>query len=277
MDFFIKRDDLLSRDFSGNKARKFLYFLKNPPLDLSSIISYGSNQSNAMYSLSVLAKYLEVDFLYVCHHVPNFLKQNPIGNYQKALENGMQIFENEDPQSFYRSLGDEKSLHIKEGGAEHFSEFGIKKLAHELNEWAGDKIFDIFLPSGTGTTAVFLQKHTHLKVFTCPCVGDEAYLRKQFFQLVSDERHHPSILNPPKKYHFGKPKIELLQMWQDLKKQTNIEFDLLYDPAGWISIFENIKAFQNPLLYIHQGGVLGNVSLLQRYEYKFGTNQITQK
>ena len=25
--FFIKRDDLLNKDFSGNKARKFYYFL----------------------------------------------------------------------------------------------------------------------------------------------------------------------------------------------------------------------------------------------------------
>ena len=27
--YFVKRDDLLHSDFSGNKARKFYYFLKN--------------------------------------------------------------------------------------------------------------------------------------------------------------------------------------------------------------------------------------------------------
>ena len=54
--YFVKRDDLLHSDFSGNKARKFYYFLKNDLQGIEKIISHGSNQSNAMYSLSVLCK-----------------------------------------------------------------------------------------------------------------------------------------------------------------------------------------------------------------------------
>ena len=51
--YFIKRDDLLDVDFSGNKARKFYYFLKNDFPKIKKIVSSGSAQSNAMYSLSV--------------------------------------------------------------------------------------------------------------------------------------------------------------------------------------------------------------------------------
>ncbi len=47
--YFVKRDDLLHSDFSGNKARKFYYFLKNNLQGIEKIISHGSNQSNAMY------------------------------------------------------------------------------------------------------------------------------------------------------------------------------------------------------------------------------------
>lgn len=47
--YFIKRDDLLNVDFSGNKARKLYYFLKNDLKGINKIISYGSAQSNAMY------------------------------------------------------------------------------------------------------------------------------------------------------------------------------------------------------------------------------------
>ncbi len=268
LDFFIKRDDLLSEEFSGNKARKFAYFLVNPPLHVNSIISYGSNQSNAMYSLSVLAKILHVDFLYVCSHIPKFLKQNPIGNYKKALENGMQIYEHENPSEFYLSLRKEKSLHVKEGGAQQFAEFGLKQLAKEINEFAKDKLYDIFLPSGTGTTALYLQKHTHLKVYTTPCVGDKEYLKKQFKELICDEALHPQILSTCKKYHFGKPKKELFYMYKDLLEQTGIEFDLLYDPVGWIALLENLHIFTNPIIYIHQGGLFGNESLLERYKFK---------
>ncbi len=269
--FYIKRDDLLSRDFSGNKARKFAFFLHNKP-NVKQIISYGSNQSNAMYSLSVLAKILHVKFIYVCNHIPSFLKENPIGNYQKALENKMEILTSENPYEYAKNLTCKNSLFIKEGGAMKEAEFGIKMLADEINEWAKDKIYDIYLPSGTGTTALYLQKHTHLKVFTNPCVGDEEYLKKQFLELESNPKTHPIILNPPKKYHFGRIKIELFYMYEKLKKDTGIEFDLLYDPVGWLSIKEHISLFENPILYIHQGGILGNVSLLQRYAKKFNIN-----
>lgn len=265
-EYHIKRDDLLSDEFSGNKARKFAYFLDNPPLHVDKIISYGSNQSNAMYSLSVLAKRLHVEFIYVCNHLPKYLISNPIGNYKNALKNGMKILTHENPRDFSLSLVDKKSLHVNEGGAIKEAQYGIKKLANEIKSWTKDRKYDIFLPSGTGTTALYLQKYLDLKVYTNPCVGDENYLKKQFSLL--EKTNHPTIINPPKKYHFGKPKLELLDIYYELLNETKIEFDLLYDTIGWISLLFNKSKFNNPILYIHQGGLLGNVSLLQRYKYK---------
>ena len=89
--FFLKRDDLLHPDFSGNKARKFHYFLENDFPNITKIISYGSAQSNAMYSLSVLAKMRGWEFEYFVEHIADYLKDNPHGNYKAALDNGMQI------------------------------------------------------------------------------------------------------------------------------------------------------------------------------------------
>jgi 1-aminocyclopropane-1-carboxylate deaminase/D-cysteine desulfhydrase-like pyridoxal-dependent ACC family enzyme len=51
---------------------------------------------------------------------------------------------------------------------------------------------------------------------------------------------------------------------KELKKQTNIEFDLLYDPIGWRAVLEHNLS---NILYIHQGGLIGNESTLQRYKY----------
>jgi len=51
-----------------------------------------------------------------------------------------------------------------------------------------------------------------------------------------------------------------------------VEFDLLYDPHGWLTLLENPELFEKPLLYIHQGGLLGNESMLKRYERKYGEN-----
>ena len=93
--YFIKRDDLLDVDFSGNKARKFYYFLKNDFPKIKKIVSSGSAQSNAMYSLSVLCKLKNLEFDYYVDHIASFLKENPSGNYQSALKNKMNIKEDE--------------------------------------------------------------------------------------------------------------------------------------------------------------------------------------
>ena len=89
--FYLKRDDLISNDFSGNKARKLHYYLANDFPHIKKLVSYGSNQSNAMYSMSVLAKLRGWKFTYYTDHLSEYLKTNPHGNYAKALENGMKI------------------------------------------------------------------------------------------------------------------------------------------------------------------------------------------
>ncbi|MGD9553544.1 MAG: 1-aminocyclopropane-1-carboxylate deaminase [Arcobacteraceae bacterium] len=267
-EIFIKRDDLLHHDFSGNKARKFLYFLEHDFPSIKKVISHGSNQSNAMYSLSVLCRLKKWEFIYYTDHVSGFLAQNPMGNYKNALDNGMRLIQGKCvPEKF-----EEDTLFIQEGGALKEAEFGIKKLALEIEEFAQTHRLDeleIFLPSGTGTTALFLQKNLPFKVLTCACVGDETYLKKQFELLEKEPMTFPTILNRDKKYHFGKLYKEFYCMYKNLKEQTHIEFDLLYDPLGFI-VLQNYLC-NNPykkILYVHQGGILGNVTMLQRYARK---------
>lgn len=267
-DIFVKRDDLLSVAFSGNKARKFHYFLQHNVSHIKKVVSFGSNQSNAMYSLSVLALLNSWEFTYYTDHISTFLEQNPIGNYKHALENGMKVKN----RLYMPKTFDKDTLFISEGGAVLEAEFGIKNLAKEIEEFAAQnsiKQLEIFLPSGTGTTALFLQKNLPFKVLTCSCVGDESYLRKQFSQLVDEKKFHPTILSASKKYHFGKLYKEFYLMHKRLKAQTGIEFELLYDSLGFIVLQKYLE--ENPLkkiLYIHQGGVLGNISMLQRYARK---------
>lgn len=109
--FYLKRDDLLSHDFSGNKARKFHFFLTHDFPNIKRVVSSGSNQSNAMYSLSVLARLKGWEFIYVCDHIPRFLHENPIGNYKAALENGMKIIASPSREEEVLRWLDAQSLH----------------------------------------------------------------------------------------------------------------------------------------------------------------------
>jgi len=269
IDFFIKRDDLLDKDFTGNKARKFYYFFKNDFKDINHIISYGSNQSNAMYSLSVLAKLKNWKFTYYTNHIPSFLEQNPQGNYKYALENGMQIISGDYDINNIKLT--KNQLLINEGGAIEEAQYGIKLLAQELDDFIRSsnlKDVKIFLPSGTGTTALFLQKYLNYEVLTCACVGDEQYLKKQFNQLETNINYHPTILKTTKKFHFGKLYKQNYQIWEKLKEQTDIEFDLLYDPIGWQTLLAHYYHLNcKNIIYIHQGGIIGNETMQQRYQY----------
>lgn len=266
--YFIKRDDLLDVDFSGNKARKFYYFLKNDFPKIKKIVSSGSAQSNAMYSLSVLCKLKNLEFDYYVDHIASFLKENPSGNYQSALKNKMNIKEEPLPLTF-----EDDTLYINEGGAIKEASYGIKILANEIKIWAKENKIEnlkVFLPSGTGTTALFLQKYLPFEVLTCACVGNEEYLEKQFNEL--EIQNHPTIIKTEKKYHFGKLYKEFYEIHNELLHQTNIEFDLLYDSLGWICFEKYIKDLEDKnfqFLYIHQGGILGNISMLKRYENKY--------
>jgi 1-aminocyclopropane-1-carboxylate deaminase/D-cysteine desulfhydrase-like pyridoxal-dependent ACC family enzyme len=266
--FLIKRDDLLDSEFSGNKARKFYHLLQGDFSHINNIVSSGSNQSNAMYSLSVLAKIKKWNFSYYVSHIPQYLLENPNGNYKYALENGMKIYEKDTPIENKKD-----TLYINEGGANYEAKYGLKILADELNSYIKqNNLYDIkvYLPSGTGTTALFLNQFLDVDVLTCACVGSDEYLKQQFSLLQKDENLHPTILKKEKKFHFGKLYKSNWDIYRELKTDTNITFDLLYDPIAWQTLFYNQDKIDiNKILYIHQGGLIGNITMIQRYERKY--------
>ena len=266
--FWLLRDDLLGV-FNGNKARTLHYYLNADLSEFRRVVSYGSSQSNAMYALSVFAKLKGLKFDFVCEHISSNLRQNPCGNFALSLQNGMQIHEHERRREFALSLCDEGTLFVEEGVAQSEAEFGFEKQAEFIDKFAekNGKKFDIFLPSGTGTSAAYLARHTKFSVFTCPCVGDTAYLKEQISKLDANSNAH--ILPPPRKFHFAKPYAELHEIWQKAKAQTGVEFDLIYDPVGLLTLLSHKETFANEVLYIHHGGLTGNISQLLRYKYKF--------
>ena len=287
--FYIKRDDLLDVDFSGNKARKLYYFLHNDFKNKNKIISYGSAQSNTLSSLAILAKYKNMKLDFYVNHIATFLKKIPQGNYKKALENNANIISmeninyNYDLNTYMQDIvlkKEDNHMFIPEGASCKEAEFGIKILANEIKKWVKQNQINklkIFLPSGTGTSSLFLQKNLkEFEVLTCACVGDDEYLKKQFNKLETNELLHPKIIKLNKKYHFGKLYKDFFDIHNELLKQTKIEFDLLYDSLGWITLEKYINDNSNNnkdlesynILYIHQGGLLGNKSMKARYIYK---------
>ncbi|MBG0755132.1 pyridoxal-phosphate dependent enzyme [Vibrio cidicii] len=280
--FFLKRDDLLHSHFCGNKARKFSALLALEQPQVRTLISYGSAQANSLYSLAALARIKGWQLEFYVDHLPNWLKQRPMGNYRGALELGADIIEvgtlaaGMHPSEYIEKVRqpNETCYLVPEGGRFTLAEQGIKELAREILDWtrfASQRSFVVALPSGTGTTALYLHKYLKphgIEVLTCACVGGERYLIEQFAQL--GEQDYPTILTAPRKHHFGKLYHEDYRTWQALLDQTDIEFDLLYDPLMWQCLSPWLANHRDKtLIYLHQGGLLGNETMLPRYQRKW--------
>ena len=279
--FYVKREDLLHPVLGGNKFRKawFLLFKTHP---IAKIVSYGSLHSNAMAALAWIALQKGWEFEYYAP-LDQKLLQCPKGNLAKALQWGM-ILKEKKEWPYGGNLGVRSELEyingtyiIPEGLRLKEAQEGVAILAKEIVDWAKKerKSPTVFLPSGTGTTALFLQKYLPFRVYTTPCVGDEAYLWEQF-EALDPTAPKPAILSPPKKYRFGRLYPELFALWQELKTQMRVTFDLLYDPVGFATLLHHDLLNEN-LLYIHQGGIMGNETMIERYKAKLDKIAKTNK
>ncbi|WP_117234793.1 pyridoxal-phosphate dependent enzyme [Vibrio maerlii] len=286
--FYLKRDDLLHPTFSGNKSRKFRQLIEHPPANIDTIIGHGSPQANSLYSMAALAKLHGWRCEFYVNHIASFIKQSPSGNYKAALELGAQVI---DVSELTKSLSswqyiqtvrkpEQNCAVVPEGGRCGIAEFGVKTLANEILEWIAENQLSnikVALPSGTGTTAFFLQKHLKphsIEVLTCACVGGEDYLTQQFHHLhdsdTLDKTDYPTILSLSNKHHFAKLYQQDYIIWQKLIEETKVEFDLLYDPLMWRCLLEWHQNQQDvTILYVHQGGLLGNETMLPRYQRKY--------
>ena len=244
-----------------------------------------------LYSLAILCYYKRWRLEFYVDHIPTSLIAQPIGNYAAAISLGARVLEDPKQQPSDKltdliwelAASDPEAILIPEGGACSASEAGIKALSQEISHWAEERQLEdlkVMLPSGTGTSAYYLQKHLPCDVLTCACVGGPDYLRKQMHQLEQADDRLPTILtklpeeySAIKKFHFGKTYQDFYDVWAELKSETGVEFDLLYDPLGWLYLlgFLNGKTLtatnETPtIVYLHQGGLKGNESMFARYQ-----------
>ncbi len=276
-EIYVKRDDVITDIINGNKARKLKFLMDLDPNEIQKVVSFGGIQSNFMLALAKLAYAKKWKFDYYSKAIPSQLRQNPIGNYYYALQNNMRqtslLIEPLTLDTIQAKYANEPHTFIlNQGGKQPEAELGFIDLSQEIKEQVKAyqlETYSIFIPSGTGVSAYFLQKHLYPHtVYTTACVGSTNYLIEQIQQVNQfNATYLPQILEPKKKFQFGKPHIELIQCYQKLYKETNIEFDLLYDPIGWITVLENIHKIKQPVIYIHCGGTEGNESMLKRYNY----------
>lgn len=263
---FVKREDLLHEEVSGNKFRKLKYnILKAQELGYSKLLTFGGAYSNHIAATAAAGRICGVETIGIIRGEE--LDNNYAGNstLTKAVEDGMTL--GFLTRTDYRNKGEVEIIDrlkarygdfylVPEGGT---NEEAIKGTEEILKE--GDEAFDYICTAvGTGGTiaGIINSSHQNQTILGFPALKG-SFLYEDIRKFVTNN-NWDLILD----YHFGgyaKYNEELLSFLRELYKQTGVLFDPIYNGKMIYGVLEEIKKGRfkdnSKILVIHTGGLQG--------------------
>ena len=262
---FIKREDLIHPQISGNKFWKLFFNLNNyletqPENPL--IITFGGAFSNHISAVSAAGKLYNIKTLGIIRGEELLQKwqQNP--TLRLASENGMNFrfvtredYRNKENLTQKLKFEFPNALLIPEGGTNKNAVLGIKMM---LNNHTKD--FDYLCTAvGTGGTIAGISEfcEENQKVIGFKVVED-ASLENRISELTSKRNFH---LIDAALGGYGKINDENIRFINDFKTENNIQLDPIYTGKMMQKVFEMIDADYFPdgskILCFHTGGLQG--------------------
>lgn len=263
---YVKREDVLHSEISGNKFRKLKYNLTEARnLGFTKLLTFGGAYSNHIAAVAAAGKEFGFETIGIIRgeELQEKFLENPTLN--KASENGMQFefvtrtqYRDKNNSEFLDQLKEKFGdfYLIPEGGTNELAVNGCKEILTD-----DDKIFDfICCAVGTGGTisGIINSLKPHQKAIGFPALkGDfltediQKYAENSQWNLVTD-------------YHFGgyaKLNDELKQFMKQFFKKYLISLDPVYTSKTFFGVIDLIsKGYFKPdskILIIHTGGLQG--------------------
>lgn len=262
---FIKREDLIHPEISGNKFWKLFYnvknYLKKNP-ENPSIITFGGAFSNHIFAVSALGKELNIETLGIIRGEELAEKWHENPTLKKANENGMSFrfvtrTDYRDKEKLTENLQTEfpESLIIPEGGTNNLAIEGIKFM---LNEETKD--FDYLCCAvGTGGTIAGISKfaEANQKVLGFKVVKDDS-LETKIFELCGRDNFQ---LFDASNGGYGKVTTENIEFVNNFYKRFNIQLEPIYTGKMFQKILtlidEGFFPKNSKILAFHTGGLQG--------------------
>jgi len=263
---YVKREDVLHSEISGNKFRKLKYNLTEARnLGFTKLLTFGGAYSNHIAAVAAAGKEFGFETIGIIRgeELQEKFLENPTLN--KASENGMQFefvtrtqYRDKNNSEFLDQLKEKFGdfYLIPEGGTNELAVNGCKEILTD-----DDKMFDfICCAVGTGGTisGIINSLKPHQKAIGFPALkGDfltediQKYAENSQWNLVTD-------------YHFGgyaKLNDELKQFMKQFFKKYLISLDPVYTSKTFFGVIDLIsKGYFKPdskILIIHTGGLQG--------------------
>ena len=274
---FIKREDLIHPQVSGNKWHKLKYnFQQVLDKGLSGVVTFGGAYSNHIYATAAAGYYCEVPTV-------GFIRgelEKPLNPTLKAAQQwGMQLiamdrarYREKTHPSFLNEIQTRYPTHwvIPEGGTNEWALRGCQDLVPLEGS------YDYWCVScGTAGTmaglATALSADTHLLGF--PALKGAGFLVQDLSAMWQSFAPPACTWDLQLDYHFGgyaKTTEELLDFIQDFKNKYQIELDPIYTGKMLFGVFELLKRAHfrenSHIMVLHSGGLQG----LKGFEEKYG-------
>lgn len=276
---YMKRDDLLHPEVSGNKWYKLKYHVSHAIQNgAAELVTFGGAYSN---HLAATAVYCEAYNLKATAYVRGEIDQQNI-TMQTCLKHGMRLIPMS--RSAYRDKEDNTFLEtlytahpgaaiIPEGGG---GELGIKGASDMIDERC--QSFDLIVSAvGTGTTAMGLltaaAKHQH--VLAIPVHKHHKIFEEKVFESYLKDQELSNKLLIDSSGHFGgyaKWNQALLDFIKQFYQLYQIKLDPIYTGKAMYTLFQWLKEDRiekgSKVLFMHTGGIQGALGFEQRFNRK---------
>ena len=274
INFYIKRDDLIHPEISGNKWRKLKYnLLEAKAQETNTILTFGGAFSNHIAATAAIGKQQGFSTIGIIRGEESSKSNSTLS---LAKENGMRlIFVSREDYKLKHTNEYQKKLRqqfgniyiIPEGGANLLGAKGSEEIVNEI-----DIDFDyICCNLGTGTTFAGIInsiKSTQYAVGFSALKGEDKLTGAvRQFEKVKRNNWHISF-----DYHFGgfaKRSEELEEFIKSFKVETRIPLDPIYTGKMAYGIINLAKKDyfkkDSTVVMVHTGGLQGIAGYNKRY------------
>lgn len=266
IDFYVKREDLIHTDISGNKWRKLKYNLDHVlASDTKGIITFGGAFSNHIHATAAAGHYYGISTVGIIRGEDDL--DNP--TLRQARVWGMALhfisraaYREKEKAEIVKAIrtGLPDHLLLPEGGSNQLALLGTAEIVEEAN--CQHDCQHLIVSAGTGATAAgmitALLPHQHLWVVSA-LKGD--FLKGEINRYLDTPSSQWTLLT---KYHRGgyaRVDSDLIDFIHAYYVETGIPLDPIYNGKSMMALADLIHTGQIPprstVAYIHTGGRQG--------------------
>jgi len=275
--FYIKRDDQIHPEISGNKWRKLKYnFEYAIQKNHSKIVTFGGAFSNHIAATATAADHFNLQSVGIIRGHELNEESNP--TLQLAHRHGMKL--EFVTRQDYKELKNDFDLvakqfpgayFIPEGGTNTLAIKGVSEITDEI-----DLDFDCIITSvGTGGTMAGLIKGLEgmKEVLGISSLKGD-YIKSEFRELLLSEGISYINYHLATNYHFGgygKTNPSLINFVNQLSRELKVLFDPIYTGKALFGVWhmiDNGEFDDQTLVFLHTGGLQGIAGFNQKSSQK---------